>query len=222
MTEAEWLECSVPEAMLDFLEGKFSDRKQGLFAVACYRTAPHLLNEAWMRNGVEVLERHADGQATKQDRSQAGRFAFEAYYEIQATGQDEASLVRRRSLAALNLYRLLVTTSGRYTARDASRETRLVIRPVAATPESRLQANLLRDLVGNPFRPLTLDPAWRTPAVLHLAQAIYDDRAFEQLPILADALEEAGCASREILDHCRGPGLHVRGCWAVDLVRSVD
>jgi hypothetical protein len=63
-----------------------------------------------------------------------------------------------------------------------------------------------------------LDPAWRTPAVLQLAQALYDDRAFDQLPILADALEEAGCTSRDVLDHCRGPGPHVRGCWVVDLV----
>jgi len=57
-----------------------------------------------------------------------------------------------------------------------------------------------------------------TPAVLHLAQAIYDDRAFDQLPILADALQEAGCTSREVLDHCRSPGPHVRGCWVVDLI----
>jgi hypothetical protein len=80
------------------------------------------------------------------------------------------------------------------------------------------QAALLRDIAGNPFRPVSLDLAWRTPAVLHLGQFIYDDRAFDQLPVLADALEEAGCASREVLDHCRGPGPHVRGCWAVDLV----
>jgi hypothetical protein len=80
------------------------------------------------------------------------------------------------------------------------------------------QCILLRDILGNPFRPVALDPAWRTPAVLHLARAIYDDRAFDQLPVLADALEEAGCASREVLDHCRSPGPHVRGCWVVDLV----
>jgi hypothetical protein len=84
--------------------------------------------------------------------------------------------------------------------------------------EEEIQTNLLRCVVGNIFRPVPLDPAWRTPAVLHLAQSIYDDRAFDQLPILADALEEAGCSSREVLDHCRGPGPHVRGCWVVDLV----
>jgi hypothetical protein len=63
-----------------------------------------------------------------------------------------------------------------------------------------------------------LDPAWRTPTVLHLAQAIDDDRAFEHLPILADALEEAGCRDQPILDHLRGPGPHVRGCWPLELI----
>jgi hypothetical protein len=84
--------------------------------------------------------------------------------------------------------------------------------------EEEIQADLLRCVVGNPFRPVPFDPSWRTPAVLHLAQAIYDDRAFDQLPILADALEEAGCTNGEVLDHCRGPGPHVRGCWVVDLL----
>jgi hypothetical protein len=84
--------------------------------------------------------------------------------------------------------------------------------------ERQAQAALVREVFGNPFRPVSLDPAWRTPAVLQLAQALYDDRAFDQLPILADALEEAGCSSREVLDHCRSPGPHVRGCWVVDLV----
>src|SRR5262245_46122343 len=79
------------------------------------------------------------------------------------------------------------------------------------------RVDILRCLFGELFRPITFDPTWRTPAVLHLAQSIYDDQAFDQLPILADALEEAGCASRELLDHCRSPGPHVRGWWVVDL-----
>jgi hypothetical protein len=82
----------------------------------------------------------------------------------------------------------------------------------------RLQADFLRDIFGNPFRPVTLDPAWATTTVKHLAQAIYTDPAFDRLPILADALEEAGCTDADILNHCRGPGPHVRGCWVVDLL----
>jgi hypothetical protein len=76
----------------------------------------------------------------------------------------------------------------------------------------------LRDIFGNPFRPVTLNPSWRTPTVKQLAEAIYKERAFERMPILADALEDAGCDNADILSHCRGGGEHVRGCWVVDLV----
>jgi hypothetical protein len=75
-----------------------------------------------------------------------------------------------------------------------------------------------RDVAGNPFRPVTFDPAWRTSAVLTLADHIYAGRAFDRLPILADALQDAGCEDAAVLAHCRGPGPHVRGCWVVDLV----
>jgi len=70
----------------------------------------------------------------------------------------------------------------------------------------------------NPFRPLAADPVWLTPTAQSLAAAIYADRAFDRLPILADALEEAGCTNVDVLLHCRQPEEHVRGCWVVDLV----
>ena len=82
----------------------------------------------------------------------------------------------------------------------------------------REQVALLRDIFGNPFRPVTLNPVYQTPTAQSLAQSIYDQRTFSQLPILADALEEAGCTDAAILNHCRQPGEHVRGCWVVDLV----
>jgi hypothetical protein len=83
------------------------------------------------------------------------------------------------------------------------------------------QAKLVRDIFSNPFRPPSLDPSWLSwndGTIPKLAQAIYDDRAFDRLPILADALEEAGCTNADILNHCRQPGEHVRGCWVVDLL----
>jgi hypothetical protein len=87
---------------------------------------------------------------------------------------------------------------------------------VARQEEVSKQSNLLRDIIGNPFRPVNADPRWITDSVLFLAQAIYADRSFDRLPILADALEEAGCADTAILGHCRQAGDHVRGCWVVD------
>ena len=80
---------------------------------------------------------------------------------------------------------------------------------------------VVRDVFGNPFRPARVDPAWLAwegGTVRKLAEGVYQDQGFDRLPVLADALEEAGCAVRTLLDHCRGPGPHVRGCWAVDLI----
>jgi hypothetical protein len=82
------------------------------------------------------------------------------------------------------------------------------------------QLLLIRDIFGNPFRPVTLDPRWLTSTVLDLARTIYDERVYERMPILADALMDAGCDSEEIINHCRGEGPHVRGCYVVDLILS--
>jgi hypothetical protein len=86
-------------------------------------------------------------------------------------------------------------------------------------------ADLLREIAGNPFRPVALDPAWRTPTVTALATAAYDERILpagtlepDRLAILADAFEDAGCDNADILGHLRSPGPHVRGCFVVDLL----
>jgi hypothetical protein len=85
--------------------------------------------------------------------------------------------------------------------------------------EQAVQAALVRDIFGNPFRPVIFNPAWRTSTVLALAQGIYDSRDFSPMPILADALQDAGCENADILKHCRDANAtHVRGCWVVDLV----
>ena len=83
----------------------------------------------------------------------------------------------------------------------------------------QLHANLLRDIFGNPFRPATFDSAWHTSTALAIARQMYESRDFGAMPILADALQDAGCDSDDILSHCRDPKQpHVRGCWVVDLV----
>jgi hypothetical protein len=92
-----------------------------------------------------------------------------------------------------------------------------------ATARAVLQPlpSLLREVVGNPFRPVALDPAWLAwnhGTVPAIARRVYEERAFHDLPILADALEDAGCTEADILAHCRQPGEHVRGCWVVDLI----
>jgi hypothetical protein len=87
----------------------------------------------------------------------------------------------------------------------------------ARTHEQGVQCELLRDIFGPPTR-RSLDPVLLTPTVVSLAQAIYRDRSFDRMPILADALEDAGCTNADILSHCRQPGEHCRGCWVVDLL----
>ena len=86
------------------------------------------------------------------------------------------------------------------------------------TAERMTQYAMLRDIVGVPARPISLKKRWQSETVVALANSIYAERAFDRIAILADALEEAGCDNRDMLDHCRGDGPHVRGCWVVDLV----
>jgi hypothetical protein len=91
-------------------------------------------------------------------------------------------------------------------ARDAAARTR------------RGLVHVIRDLFGNPFRPAVFDPHWKTADVVGLAHGIYEERAFDRLPLLADALMDCGCADDRLIAHCREPGAHYRGCWVVDAV----
>ena len=89
----------------------------------------------------------------------------------------------------------------------------------ARRDEETVLCQLARCIFGNPFRPVTADPSWLNSTVVALARGIYDERAFDRMPILADALQDAGCDNEDVLNHCRDPhGVHARGCWVVDLV----
>jgi hypothetical protein len=88
---------------------------------------------------------------------------------------------------------------------------------VGPNTEARRSARV-RDIFGNPFRPVVFDPEWRTSTAMPLAKQMYESRDFSTMPILADALQDAGCDNDDILNHCRQPGEHVRGCWVVDLL----
>jgi hypothetical protein len=84
--------------------------------------------------------------------------------------------------------------------------------------EKQAHADLLREIFGNPISPVAFEPSWHSPAALAIARTAYEERCFEDLPLLADALEEAGCTNPDILSHCRRLGPHVRGCWVLDLI----
>ncbi len=89
---------------------------------------------------------------------------------------------------------------------------------MAHVGEKKAHANIIRDIFGNPFRPVSFEADWRTYNTTAIAREMYVSRDFSAMPILADALQDAGCDNKRILDHCRKPGEHVRGCWVVDLV----
>jgi hypothetical protein len=205
MTEAEWLEGADPQKMVHFLHGKVSDRKLRLFACAWCRCVSHSLTEEPFRNAVEVAERFTDGLASKKELAAAKKVSGAA---LERNGLAGVSGPAYCGLGcAWSTTRMPVMSAALYPTwvfkEDADREQ---------------QASILRDLAGNPFRPVTVDPSWLTPAVVNLAQTIYEERAFDRLPILADTLEGAGCTNAEVLAHCRGRGPHVRGCWALDVL----
>src|SRR5205085_1066071 len=91
----------------------------------------------------------------------------------------------------------------------------------AGAAERQAQLHLLRDVVGNPFRPVAPDRSWMPENAVVLARSMYETRDFAAMPLLADLLEEAGCPAA-VSEHCRGPGPHVRGCWVVDLLLGRD
>jgi hypothetical protein len=218
MTEVEWNACTGPQPMLEFLRGKVSDRKLRLFAVACCRRITSMLTTESI-HALDIAEQFADGLVDITERKVA-----RAAVIVADTTRHTAfsSPVLRHYLGPAK------NSAGRTLARKVWEGTWLAARGslhVAACgntsrrePEQATQVGYLRCIFGNPFRPVAIQPSWQTGTVVSLTPAIYDDRAFDRLPILADALEDAGCHNADILNHCRQPGVHVRGCWVVDLL----
>ncbi len=237
MTESEWLICTDPKPMLDFLvQNGASDRKLRLFASACTDGC-----------GSDIAELFADGEATAKQMADAVEEAWTEWNETaRDTGWNIGDFSERvlaaecdpdAHAAAYKTADLVATENARRVAQglmDAGSHQRVMGRQVPydesaideATAEEykktkASQAELLREILGNPFHPYTINPfllAWNDGVIRKLAQTIYDEPAFDTMPILADALEEAGCDNADILNHLRGPGPHVRGCWVVDLL----
>ena len=221
MTEAEWNTCTDPEAMLNCLRGtrRISERKARLFAVACCRQIWRLLSQEDSQQAVEIAELYADGRATASQLRTAERRATEV---ASALEWEATVLMRMRAYASKDAAQAAAEVARK---RLSPKLTALKARAaIAATPERpKDQGNVLRDLLGPlPFREVPIDPAWLAwngGTIPKLAEAIYEERTFESMPVLADALEEAGCDSEEMLFHCRQQGhLHVRGCWVLDLL----
>ncbi len=218
MTEAEWLTRNEPVQMLRSLHGRATDRQYRLFAAACARDELQQANKTqscfnFGRIGDEYRQLFWDPlrgyeAAIKQseawaDGSPVQGIAFSIWFVGWKKGIDSVADIA-------------------YAAFGYDPDGLVEISPeiIAKTIQGYQTnpAHYLRDIFGNPFCPVTFDLAWLTSTVASLAQQMYDSRDFSVMPILADALQDAGCDNEDILNHCRQPGEHVRGCWVVDLV----
>jgi hypothetical protein len=240
MTEAEWLACDCPQALLEHLEGlarrarqPFPNRKLRLFACACGRRAWPLLGQEASRAAVEVGEQFADAELRSKELNRACRAAARVKDDLDPRlgfGRDDSPPARAAFFASA-----VAMWSCASSAREAAGfAAGLLADAVAASAGKPTPgqtgapgcADLVREVFGNPFRAAAVERAWLAwdgGAVPKLARSAYDERQLPEgtldagrLGVLADALEEAGCDDADLLGHLRGDGPHVRGCWAVD------
>ena len=219
MTEQEWLLSNDVGSMVRYLglQPSGRSRKLRLFAVACCRRVWHLLPDEPSRQAVLVAERYADGLTRTAE--------LKAAYA--GAGGDA---LHRGYNPAGPVVRVNAPTGAYWTAQNAhtlAGQHNAAGKPLGRYERARAdlkekgQTDLLREIFGKPFCPVAFEAGWLTPVVLSLARAAYEDRespsgelACDRLAVLSDALEEAGCDD-SILDHLRGPGPHVRGCWCL-------
>lgn len=214
--EGEWLACGDADAMLKLLAGRASERKLRLFVAAVCRRGWGLVTDEHSRAVVEAAERFADGAATAED--------LRAAYQAAPGGWPAANVASCAGMADAGMAALWVSGSAGALAAAGVRKAVARTRAAAGRP----LCALLREVFGNPFRPVAIAPAalsWQGGTVANVGQAAYDHRVMpsglldnDRLRILADALEEAGCQDPAILGHLRWGGEHVRGCHVLDAV----
>jgi hypothetical protein len=222
MTEQQWLTETDPKPLLEFLKGKASARSYWLFTANCWRRWEHMLEDDKSRNGIIALEALAEGQTIE---DQHLNLMVGGEICICCGGKYGSSVSGLSSAAGLSSIGLALSRRPEDAAYTAIYSMQMVADAEAAEAEQaesdkyrRIYRPLIAEIFGNPFRPVTVHPSWLTSDVRLLATGIYEEKAFDRLPILADALQDAGCGNDEILNHCRSEGPHVRGCWVVDLL----
>jgi hypothetical protein len=226
MTEKQWLAGTDGVAMAEYWGKRFTDRKARLLMLACCRRHPTYLRHAVLRAAVKAIADYfADPVA--EDTPMDGEHFRELYNRV-----DENASARSKYPGRGVAFGVLAAVEPASVARELQESRSYLIfsslTDIAngfsrknGNPESAAQAVLVREILGNPFkRPKPkIKPAWRTDTVLALARQIYSAEDFGAMPILADALQDAGCDNDELLNHCRDTKqVHVRGCWVLDLL----
>jgi hypothetical protein len=225
VNESDWLACKDPVLLLDHLEGKAPERKLRLFACACVRRYWHYLMFPDARKAVEAAERHADGgkvnltrrRERAEEQAAAAPFLESHVYHAVALLLSDSAMEAARSVS--HEIRRQAATDAAQAEMFRSREDRAILE--AMTEEGMEHCDLIREVFGNPFRPATLQPGWLSAgdgAARAMARLFYDERSFDQLGYLGDALTDGGCTDEELLGHLARRRGHARGCWALDLV----
>ena len=203
MNEEEWVMSADPDSMLEFLRGKGKERKLRLFLCSCCRRQRHTPLPKELA-AVTVAEALADGETDETARVDSEQFI-------------RSLLPEHGGWSTYTLFAWSLNTS------SSSPLDTVLTWLIPGAIEARLICSddvksILHDIFGDCLHSITINPAWHTSTVLALATGIYQEKAFHRMPILADALQDAGCDNEDILYHCRQPGEHVRGCWLIDLL----
>jgi hypothetical protein len=224
MDEKQWLSCREPPILIDYMSAngffhhKSAPRRRRLFGCACcLRLQRHLSKQG--RKLLAIAERLAERDLTKarwksaEEKNQISGSVniFDAQSTMDLAAHSLLCADIKKASSGVAQYCLIAI---------GSEESSLGRKRKPILLEANAQADLIRDIFGIPWVviPLKADPRWLTSNVVDLSRAIYEERAFDKMPILADALMDAGCDREEILSHCHSTAPHVRGCWVVDLL----
>jgi hypothetical protein len=228
-TQDQWLASASVEDLLRtifFLTERkrlcISERKWVLMMVACLRRIQHVLQDPRSTWFLDAIEQYGEGLLSRAEVDRVG------LQTVTPPNSDDLSEIPKEQCPAAQLQRAYawdaLMAAGPplqgYRFPFDFEKVAGGAAMAADTPEQEvcIQASLIRDIIGNPFHATVVEATWKTFTVANLAKSMYASKAFVDLPVLADALEEVGCDDTAILLHCRGPGPHVRGCWVVDLL----
>lgn len=237
-TEQDWLASKSLDDMFAFLrrrKPKPSRRKYRLYACACARRALHLVDDEVFARAIGVAERHADKLATAEDLTAVSREGSPAILRFKLARDLQSEAAGGTALMAAFPDAEQAARSAAIGAATSALSSHQLLaldaRTIHASPELGVLTALMREIFGNPFRTTAVDQAWlawNDRMIDKHAQRIYAEGKLSgqleasRLRLLGDALEKAGCANAEVLEHCRAAGLHVPGCWVVDLLLGLE
>lgn len=222
MTKANWMACTEPLSMLEFLRPRVSERKLRLFSIACCRRICKLLPTE-CRSALETAEQFVEGLASLASLNAVRQTALHCFSEFSDFDPDGSFIGRESASAAMagacwtnkeemdqGLHDVINNCFGLGPLSNGFEDGNLI--------EYCQQCHDIRDIFGDPFHTLQFESLWFTPEVRTVAQDIYDTLAFDRMQELAKALQSVGCDDMALLDHCLKIKDHVRGCWVLDIV----